>query len=340
MRFKNFQLPKKLICDERVTIDTHGKFIAEPFERGYGHTIGNSLRRILLSSLEGAAITSVKINNVLHEFSTLPNVVEDVTNIILNLKTIRFKLFKDSSEVIYLNVSKKGKISAKNIELNENVEILNPDTHICTLNGNTKLEMEIEVSKGRGYLPVEKARASFAGKDKPIGLILIDAIFSPVTKVSYEVESTRVGQSIDYDKLIIDIWTDGSVKPADALAYASKILKDSMTIFINFEEEPLIEEEKKEKDKTNEVLENLLNLQVNIIELSVRSINCLNRARIRTIGDLVKQPEDKLLAFKNFGKKSLNEIKKKLNELGKSKNVPLSLGMDLSQMLKKKEEEE
>ncbi len=339
MRFKNFQLPKKLICDERVTIDTRGKFVAEPFERGYGHTIGNSLRRILLSSLEGAAITSVKINNVLHEFSTIPNVVEDVTNIILNLKTIRFKLYKDSSEVIYLNVNKKGKVIAKNIELNENVEILNPETHICTLNSNAKLEMEIEVSRGRGYLPVEKARTLFAGKDQPIGLILIDAVFSPVTKVSYEVESTRVGQSIDYDRLIMDIWTDGSVKPADALAYAAKILKDSMTIFINFEEEPLIEEEKKEKNKTNEVLENLLDLSVNIIELSVRSINCLSRARIKTIGDLVKQPEDKLLAFKNFGKKSLNEIKKKLNELGKSKNIPLSLGMDLSQILKKKEEE-
>ena len=306
MRFKNFQLPKKLICDERVTVDTYGKFIAEPFERGYGHTIGNSLRRILLSSLEGAAITSVKINNIMHEFSTIPNVVEDVMNIILNLKTIRFKLYKDSSEVIYLNASKKGKVTAKDIELNENVEILNSDTYICTLNGDTKLEMEIEVSKGRGYFPVEKARASFAGKDQPIGLILVDAVFSPVTKVSYEVESTRVGQSIDYDRLIMDIWTDGSVKPADALAYAAKILKDSMTIFINFEEEPLIEEEKKEKDKTNEVLENLLSLSVNIIELSVRSINCLNRARIKTIGDLIKQPEDKLLALKGLKKLPLN----------------------------------
>ncbi len=338
MRFKNFQLPKKLECDEKVTVDNYGKFVAEPFERGYGHTIGNSLRRILLSSLEGAAITSVKINGVLHEFSNIPNVVDDVTNIILNLKTIRFKLFKESSEVIYLETNKKGKITAKDIKLNENIEILNPDVHICTLSNDAKVEMEMEVSRGRGYFPVEKAKVSFAGRDIPVGMILIDAVFSPVTKVSYEVESTRVGQSIDYDKLIIEIWTDGSVKPADALAYSAKILKDSMTIFINFDEEPVVEEEKKEKDKTNKVLEDLLDFPVNIIELSVRSINCLNRARIKTIGDLVKQPEDRLLAFKNFGKKSLNEIKKKLNELGKTKNLPLSLGMDLSQILNKKEE--
>jgi len=339
MRFKNFQLPKKLKCDEKVTVDNYGKFFAEPFERGYGHTIGNSLRRILLSSLEGAAITSVKINGILHEFSYIPGIVEDVTNIILNLKTIRFKLFKENPEVIYLEANKKGKVTAKDIKLNENIEILNPDIHVCTLTGNAKVGMEMEVSRGRGYFSVEKAKVSFASKDMPVGLILIDAVFSPVIKVNYEVENTRVGQSIDYDRLIMEIWTDGSVKPADALAYSAKIMKDSMKIFINFDEEPVVEEEKKEKDKTSQVLEDLLSFPVNIIELSVRSINCLNRARIKTIGDLVKQPEDKLLAFKNFGKKSLNEIKKKLNELGKTKNLPLSLGMDLSQILNKKEEE-
>ena len=339
MRFKNLQLPKKLNYDKKVNTNIYGKFIAEPFERGYGHTIGNSLRRILLSSLEGAAITSVKINNVLHEFSTIPNVVEDVTTIMLNMKNVRFKLYKDSSEIIHLDVSKKGEVTAKDMILNENIEILNPEAHICTLSANTKLEMEIEVSKGRGYLPVEKARINRAEKEQSIGLILVDAIFSPVTKVSYDVESTRVGQSIDYDKLIMEIWTDGSINPADALAYSAKILKDSVTIFINFEELPVKDEEEKPvKDKSQEVMENLMGLSVNIIELSVRSINCLNRARIKTIGDLVKQPEEKLLAFKNFGKKSLNEIKKKLNELGKSKNVQLMLGMDLPQIVKKKEE--
>ena len=338
MRFKNFQLPKKLVVDGKTSNNTYGKFIAEPFERGFGHTIGNSLRRVLLSSLEGAAVTAVRMGGVLHEFSTIPNVVEDVTEIILNFKTVRFKLFKDDPEVVWLKVSKKGKVSAKAIALTDNVEILNPETHICTLSKDTNLEIEIEVSKGRGYFSVEKAKTAGLEKENAIGKIMVDAVFSPVKKVSYEVENTRVGQSIDYDKLIMEIWTDGSVNPADALAYASKILKDSVTIFINFEEEPIIIEEEPKKDKTQEMMENILNLPVNIIELSVRSINCLNRARIKTIGDLVRQPEDKLLAFKNFGKKSLNEIKKKLVELGKSKNVPLSLGMDLSGLLKKKEE--
>lgn len=336
MKFKSFQLPKKLNTDEKAATETYGKFIAEPFERGYGHTIGNSMRRILLSSLEGAAITAVKIDGVLHEFSTIPNVLEDVTDIVLNLKSIRFRLFKDGPELITLAANKKGEVLAKNIQLNENIEILNPDVHICTLDKEAKLEMEIEVSKGRGYLPVEKAKV--IRKDHSLGLILVDAIFTPIKKVNYEVESARVGQSIDYDRLIMEIWTDGSVKPEDALAYSAKILKDSLTVFINFEEEEPEEEEiKTEKDKTQEALESLLKLPVNIIELSVRSINCLNRARIKTIGELVKQPEEKLLAFKNFGKKSLNEIKKKLGELGKSKSVDLSLGMDVSQILKSKE---
>jgi len=340
MKFKSFQIPMKLVSDDKTMTDSYGKFVAEPFERGYGHTVGNSLRRILLSSLEGAAVTAVKIDGVLHEFSTVPGVVEDVTNIILNLKTLRFNLYKDGSETVMLEAGKKGPVTAKDIKLTENIELLNPSAHICTLDRNMKLNMEIEVSKGRGYLPVEKAAA--ARQNQPIGLILVDAIFTPVLKVNYEVENARVGQSIDYDRLIMEIWTDSSVKPVDALAYSAKILKDSLAIFINFDDiEPRGGGEKPagESDEKTEALQTVLAQQVSIIELTVRSVNCLNRAKIRTIGDLVKQSEDRLLAFKNFGKKSLNEIKKKLAELGKSKGIDLSLGMDISGILKKKEEE-
>jgi len=333
MRLKDFQMPRKLICDEESGSDTYSKFMAEPFEKGYGHTIGNSIRRILLSSLEGAAVTGVKIKGVMHEFSTIPGVVEDVTQIILNLKSLRFKLYSEGPERIYLKATKKGEVTAKNIELNSNIEILNPSTHIATLDKDTNLEMEIEISKGRGYLPAEQNPRA----NQELGVISVDAIFTPVLRVNYNVENARVGRSIDYDRLILEIWTDGSVKPVDALAYAAKILKDSLNIFIGFEEQPEEEEKPPEKEKTEEVLESVLALPVNIIELTVRSINCLNRAKIKIIEDLVKQTEDKLLGFRNFGKKSLNEIKKKITELGKQKGVELSLGMVIPEKDKKKE---
>jgi len=333
MRLKDFQMPRKLIYDEESSSDTYSKFMAEPFEKGYGHTIGNSIRRILLSSLEGAAVTGVKIKGVMHEFSTIPGVVEDVTQIILNLKSLRFKLYSEGPERIYLKATKKGEVTAKDIELNSNIEILNPSTHIATLDKDTNLEMEIEISKGRGYLPAEQNPRA----NQELGVISVDAIFTPVLRVNYNVENARVGRSIDYDRLILEIWTDGSVKPIDALAYAAKILKDSLNIFIGFEEQPEEEEKLPEKDKTEEVLESVLALPVNIIELTVRSINCLNRAKIKIIEDLVKQTEDKLLGFRNFGKKSLNEIKKKITELGKQKGVELSLGMAIPEKDKKKE---
>jgi len=333
MRLKDFQMPRKLICDEESSGDTYSKFMAEPFEKGYGHTIGNSIRRILLSSLEGAAVTGVKIKGVMHEFSTIPGVVEDVTQIILNLKSLRFKLYSEGPERIYLKATKKGEVTAKDIELNSNIEILNPSTHIATLDKDTNLEMEIEISKGRGYLPAEQNPRA----NQELGVISVDAIFTPVLRVNYNVENARVGRSIDYDRLILEIWTDGSVKPVDALAYAAKILKDSLNIFIGFEEQPEEEEKPSEKEKTEEVLESVLALPVNIIELTVRSINCLNRAKIKIIEDLVKQTEDKLLGFRNFGKKSLNEIKKKITELGKQKGVELSLGMAIPEKDKKKE---
>jgi len=333
MKLKDFQMPKRLICAEETATDSYSKFTAEPFERGYGHTIGNSVRRILLSSLEGAAVTSVKIKGVMHEFSTIPGVLEDVTQIILNLKTLRFKLYSEGPEKIYLNATKKGEVTAKDIKLNSNVEILNPSVHIASLDRDTNLEMEIEVSKGRGYLPAEKNPHA----NQQLGVISVDAIFTPVIKVNYDVENARVGRSIDYDRLIMEIWTDGSIKPIDALAYAAKILKDSLNIFITFEEQPEEEEKPPEKETSEELLQNVLALPVNIIELTVRSINCLNRAKIKTIGDLVRQTEDKLLSFRNFGKKSLNEIKKKIAELGKQKGVELSLGMTLPEEFKQKE---
>jgi DNA-directed RNA polymerase subunit alpha len=332
MRLKDFQMPKRLICDEESISDSYSKFMAEPFEKGYGHTIGNSIRRILLSSLEGAAVTGVKIKGAMHEFSTIPGVLEDVTQIILNLKSLRFKLYSEGPERIYLKATKKGEVTVKDIELNSNIEILNPSTHIATLDKDTNLEMEIEVSKGRGYLPAEQNPRA----NQELGVISVDAIFTPVLRVNYNVENARVGRSIDYDRLILEIWTDGSVKPVDALAYAAKILKDSLNIFIGFEEQPEEEEKPPEKEKTEEVLESVLSLPVNIIELTVRSINCLNRAKIKTIEDLVKQTEDKLLGFRNFGKKSLNEIKKKITELGKQKGVEISLGMAIPEKGKEK----
>lgn len=320
MNLKTIIRPKKLEWEKLATDNTYGKFVAEPFERGYGHTIGNSLRRVLLSSLDGAAITNVKIEKVLHEFSTIPGVVEDVVQILLNLKQLRLKLFTDGPETLVLKANKAGKLKAKDIEANNNIEILNPDLHIATLNSSGKLEMVMEVNKGRGYISAEKNKQ----EGKPIGVIPMDAIFTPVHKVAYNVENARVGQVTDYDRLIMEIWTDGSVVPADALAYASKILKDSLNIFINFDEEEeedtvVTESEGKEDQKVKE----LLTQSVDIIELSVRSSNCLQIARIKTLGELVKKTEHDLLKVKNFGKKSLTEISKKLKEMG------LSLGMQI-----------
>ncbi len=321
MNLKSIIRPKKLEWEKVTADNTYGKFIAEPFERGYGYTIGNSLRRVLLSSLEGAAITSVKIENVLHEFSTISGVVEDVVEILLNLKKVRLKLFTEGPEKLILKVDKKGEIKAKNIQPNNNIEILNPDLHIATLNSSGTLEMVMEVNKGRGYVPADKNK----NDGQPIGVIPLDSIFTPVQKVAYIVENARVGQITDYDRLIMDIWTDGSVVPADALAYAAKILKDSLNIFINFEEKEEEEETitpKVEEQEAKKIAE-LLIQSVDVVELSVRSSNCLKIAKIKTLGDLVQKTEQDLLKVKNFGKKSLTEISKKLKEL------KLSLGMQI-----------
>jgi len=321
MNLKPIIRPKKLEWEKVSADNTYGKFIAEPFERGYGYTIGNSLRRILLSSLEGAAVTSVKIEGVQHEFSAINGVVEDVVQILLNLKKLRLKMFTEGTETLVIKASKEGKIKAGDIQPNNNIEILNPELHIATLNGSGKLEMAMEVNKGRGYVPAEKNK-----KDgQPIGVIPLDSIFTPVYKVAYNVENARVGQVTDYDRLIMEIWTDGSVVPADALAYAAKILKDSLNIFITFEEEEEEEEVTvpKAEEQQDLKLKELLSQSVDIIELSVRSSNCLQVARIKNLGDLVQKTEQDLLKVKNFGKKSLAEISKKLKELG------LSLGMQI-----------
>jgi DNA-directed RNA polymerase subunit alpha len=310
--------PERLEYDKDTLTPTYGKFVAEPFERGFGVTIGNSLRRILLSSIQAAAVTAVRINGAVHEYSSLPGVVEDTTDIILNLKELKLKMHEDGPKTLRLNVSGEREVTAADIQTDGTVEIINPGLHIATLSDrDAKLEMEIEADFGRGYVMANKYRR----EDQPIGMIPVDAIFTPVIKVKLETENTRVGQITDYDKLIVEIWTDGRISPEDALGHSAKILKDHMTIFINFEEEP--EEVVEEVDEEQERLKELLARSVEEMELSVRSGNCLKTASIKTIGDLVRKTEAEMLRYRNFGRKSLNEIKEILSEMG------LSLGMDL-----------
>ncbi|MFH1240971.1 MAG: DNA-directed RNA polymerase subunit alpha [Pseudomonadota bacterium] len=320
LRSKNWReliRPKRIEIAQDSYTDVYGKFVCEPLERGLGITIGNSLRRILLSSLQGAAIVSVKFDGVLHEFSTIPGVYEDVTDIVLNLKEVKLKLIGVEEAVIRLAREGEGEVKAGDIETDALVEILNPDLHIATLNKEAKLSMEMVVRAGRSYVPAERNKP----KDQPIGVIPMDAIFSPVEKVNYVVTNARVGQVTDYDKLTLEVWTDGSLLPEDAVAYAAKILKEQMNPFINFEEEPepTEEEENSDDERFNE---NLFR-PVSELELSVRSANCLQNADITLIGELVQKTEAEMLKTKNFGRKSLNEIKSILEEMG------LSLGMKL-----------
>jgi DNA-directed RNA polymerase subunit alpha len=309
--------PKSIEIESETRSAFYGKFVCEPLERGFGITIGNALRRILLSSLQGAAIVSVKFDNVVHEFSSIPGVIEDVTEIILNLKEINLKLIDVEEAVLNLSVEGEGVVTAGDITPNESVEILNPDKQIATLSKKGKLNMEMVVKMGKGYVPAERDTSV----NNEIGDILIDASFSPIKKVNYIISNARVGQKTDYDRLTIEIFTDGSVLPEDALSYSAKILKEQMTPFINFEEEaePDEVEEEEESDKLNE---NLFR-PVSELELSVRSANCLKNAEITMIGELVQKTEAEMLKTKNFGRKSLNEIKAILSEMG------LSLGMKL-----------
>ncbi len=309
--------PRKLEVDQDSLRPTYGKFVAEPLERGFGTTLGNSLRRVLLSSLQGAAITALKIDGVDHEFSTVPEVVEDVTDIVLNLKEVLLRMHTNDQKTLRIEVEGPKEVKAGDIIADDQVEILNPGHHLCTVSEGGKLRMEMTCRRGRGYVPAAANKVAGA----PIGTIPVDSLFSPVRKVNYQVTNARVGQVTDYDRLSLEVWTDGSVSPQDAVAYAAKIIKEQLTVFINFDEteEPAPVETPKEEAKLNE---NLFR-SVDELELSVRSANCLQQANIRTIGDLVQRTEAEMLKTKNFGRKSLKEIKEILAEMG------LSLGMKL-----------
>jgi DNA-directed RNA polymerase subunit alpha len=316
--WKELIKPKRLEVDPDGHSRSYGKFICEPLERGYGITIGNSLRRVLISSLQGAATISAKIDGVLHEFSTIPGVVEDVTDIILNLKMVRFKVPGDEARTVRISASGEGPVTARQITGDPLVEVLNPDQLIATLSADGQFKAELQVKSGKGYLPAERNK----NEEAPLGTIFLDAAFSPIVKVNYVVSNARVGQITDYDKLTLEVWTDGSITPEDAVAVAAKILKEQLTIFINFEEgreESGGEEEKTGEDQINPNLYK----SVEELELSVRSANCLKNAHIRYIWELVQKTESEMLKTKNFGRKSLNEIKAILEEMGLGLGVKL-----------------
>lgn len=324
MKWKSLQMPKPLNADAGNT-NTYGKFVLEPLERGFGATLGNALRRVLLSSLQGAAITAVRIDGVLHEFSTLPGVIEDVTEIVLNLKQVRLKLFGDGPKKGVFEMRGKGEVRAGDLVVDPEVQVLNPDLHVAGLNRDGDLRMEVEIAGGRGYVSADQHSQT----DRPIGVIPIDSLFSPVTKVNYTVEATRLGQRIDYDKLTLEVWTDGSILPPDAVAMAAKILSDHFRMLVHFEEEPQTEVPE-EVDEEIVRVKKLLDKSVEELELSVRSSNCLRAAEIKTIGDLVQKGEPEMLKFRNFGRKSLKEIQDILGEMG------LHFGMDISRFYEAK----
>src|SRR5467141_1712842 len=319
MLWKGFQKPKRLAVDTSSLTDKYGIFWAQPFERGFGTTIGNALRRVMLSSIEGAAITAVKIEGVLHEFQSIPGVVEDATDIILNLKQIPFKLSGDGPKAIYLRADAPGVVTSGMIEADADVEVLDKDVYVATVSEGGKVDMEMRLKRGRGYVSADK---NF-DEDLGIGFIPIDSVHSPVRKCNYTVEAARLGQITDYDKLSLEVWTNGSITPADSIGLAAKLLKDHMNIFINFEED--IETSPSTADRKPEIKNENLNRSVEELELSVRSYNCLKNANIQTIGELVQKTEAEMLRTKNFGRKSLNEIKEILGTIG------LSLGMKIDQ---------
>ncbi len=324
MSWTNFQMPERIELDEQTYTNTYGKFYVQPLEKGFGVTIGNMFRRVLLSSLQGAAITAIRIDGVQHEFTTIPGVYEDVTELVLNLKQVRMKLLNKKIEKVNIPVKGPGPFTAADIQKQSaEFEVLNPDQHIATLNDEANFELELRLGRGRGYVPAEENKMV----DQPIGLVPIDAIFSPVLNVKYQVENTRVGQRTDFEKLILEIETDGSVTPDDALTFSGKILKDHIQLFINFDIEPE-EEETSEVDEEMLRIKKLLKMSVDELELSVRSHNCLKAANIKTIGDLVHRDEQEMLKFRNFGRKSLTELNKILEERG------LHFGMNVDKYLK------
>lgn len=318
MKWKNIIMPKELRQDEEVSTPDYGRFYIEPLERGYGTTFGNSLRRILLSSIQGAAVTAVRIDGVMHQFSTIPGVYEDVTDIILNIKSTRLKLLGDSPKTLVLEAHNKGTYKAGDLQRDPEVEIMNPKQHLLTLTEDSRVKLELSVNSGRGYVSAEQNK----DPEAPLGTIFVDSFFSPVIKVNYEVENTRVGQRTDYDKLILEVWTDGSISPLDSLRHAAKIMKDHLGILVQSEEElPVLEEEQVDEEILR--VRKLLKTRVDELELSVRSSNCLKAAKIETIEELVKRTEPEMLRFRNFGRKSLNELTNVLQSLG------LTWGMDI-----------
>ena len=313
-------MPKRLTKEESTATDSYAKFFAEPFETGYGHTIGNSLRRVLLSSLEGAAITSIKLDGAMHEFAAIDGIVEDVTDIILNLKQVKLKSHSRDPQTVLLSVNKEGLVTAGDIGENQNVEVVNRSQPICTIDKKKKFEIEMEIKVGRGFCPGDENKKP----DQAIGVIAIDSIFSPVSRVKYYVESARVGQRTDYDRLVMEIWTDGRMSPDDALTQSSAILQKHLDVFVGYDKNAVeFEEVEEQKDDEKSRMKKLLNMSVNEIELSVRAANCLNNANITTVGQLAMKSEAEMLKYRNFGKKSLNEIKDKLQGLG------LTLGMNI-----------
>src|SRR6186997_924686 len=315
MLWRGFQRPKRLEFERETLTDRFGRFYAQPFQRGFGTTIGNSLRRVLLSSIEGAAITAVRIEGVEHEFSPIPGVVEDATDIILNLKQIPFKIMGEGIKTVRLDVDSHGDVRSGQIQTDQDVEVLDRDVHIATVSEGGRLSIEMRLKSGRGYVSADK---NF-DEDLALGYIPIDSVHSPVRKCNFAVEAARLGQMTDYDKLTLEVWTNGAVSPQDSIGYAAKLLKDHMSIFINFEELPESAEEPSER--TMDKMGEQLNRSVEELELSVRSYNCLKNANIQTIGELVQKTEAEMLRTKNFGRKSLNEIKEILANMG------LSLGM-------------
>ena len=323
-RLGKFELPNRLVKAEDTSTETFAIFNAEPFETGYGHTIGNSLRRVLLSSIEGAAITSIKIEGVQHEFQSIDGIVEDVTDIVLNLKKVLFIAEARDAKTLMIDIERDGPVTAADIQEESGIKVINPEQIICTLDKKQRFLAELEVRVGRGYCPGEDNKKP----DQPIGVIAIDSLFSPVKLVKYTVENTRVGQEMDYDKLILEVTTDGRITPDDALKQSAAIFKHHLEVFDEVSKEDIeFESETKEVSEEQNRLRKLLNMSVNEIELSVRAANCLNNANITTVGELAMKSEQEMLKYRNFGKKSLNEIKDKLEQLG------LSLGMKIDERL-------
>lgn len=328
MKWKNLQMPKEVAREESDDPQFFARFVMEPLERGFGNTIGNALRRVLLSSLQGSAVVSMRIEGVQHEFSSIPGVYEDVTDIVLNVKKLWVKMDADEMKTITLECEGKGKYSANDLQLPPEIEIMNKDQHLIELTDDTKLRLELDIDTGRSYVLSEQNKRA----DAPAGTIFVDSLFSPVVKVNYLVENTRVGQRTDYDRLTMEINTNGVVTPEDALGYAAKLLKDHLQFFIHTEEEIEVEEEEAEDEETLRIRQ-LLQTRVDELELSVRSSNCLRAANIQILGDLVRRTESEMLKYRNFGRKSLNELNGILDELG------LSFGMDVDKYLEPKKKD-